>query len=139
MNRFSPSPALRLFRSHACVIEPALIEEVAVTIGTTGPCCRGNRVDDGGKIALALVQRLLRTVVLGDVDDRAHELHELARLAKHRATYSVNVPYTVSRMNDAVVQFEVCFLAHKLFEPLTHLSSVVRMDTQQEFCKFWKR
>src|SRR5262249_25410364 len=78
MNRVGPSPALCLFRSHAYVIEPALIEEVAIAIRTSSPCCSGNRVDDGGKIALARLQSFLPTVVLGDVDDRAHELHKLA-------------------------------------------------------------
>src|SRR5262249_19638028 len=32
MNRFRPPPALRLFRSHAGVIQPYLVEEVAVAV-----------------------------------------------------------------------------------------------------------
>src|SRR6516162_10469041 len=63
VNRLRPPPALRLFRSHARVIEPYLIEEVAVAVRTSSPCCRRNRVDDGGEIALARPQSLLRTRV----------------------------------------------------------------------------
>src|SRR5215472_2723827 len=62
-NRFRPSPPLRLFRSHARVIEPYLIEEVAAAVRTSSPCRSGNRIDDGGKIALARPQSLLRTGV----------------------------------------------------------------------------
>src|SRR5262245_7438118 len=46
MNRFCPAPALCLLRSHASVVEPYLIDEVAVAVGTSGPCCRGDRIDD---------------------------------------------------------------------------------------------
>src|SRR5690242_15265466 len=60
-------------------------------------------------------------------------------MAKHCATYGVYVPDTANRMNYAVIEFEVFFMAHKLLEALTHLSSVVRVDTQQEFLKFRKR
>src|SRR6516164_4678428 len=67
MNRLRPPPALRLFRSHARVIEPYLIEEVAVAARTSSPSRRGDRVDDGGEIALARPQSLLRTGV-GDSD-----------------------------------------------------------------------
>ena len=67
MNRFRPPPALRLFGGHARVIEPHLIEEVAVAIRTSSPCRRGDRIDDGGKIALARLQSLFRTGV-GDSD-----------------------------------------------------------------------
>src|SRR5262249_32833262 len=67
MNRFRPAPALRLFRSHARVIEPHPIDEVAVAIRTSGPRCRGDRIDDCDKIALARLQSLFRTRV-GDSD-----------------------------------------------------------------------
>src|SRR5262245_21365762 len=50
MNRFCPPPTLSLFRGHPRVFEPHLIEEVAVAVRTSSPRCRGNRIDDGGKI-----------------------------------------------------------------------------------------
>src|SRR6516225_9901073 len=53
MDGCSPSPTLGLFRSHARVIEPYLVSEVAVAVRASSPCRRGDRVDDGGKIALA--------------------------------------------------------------------------------------
>src|SRR5262249_45441379 len=46
MNRFHPPPALRLFRGHGRVIEPYLVEEVAVAIGASGPRCSGDGIDD---------------------------------------------------------------------------------------------
>src|SRR5262249_29288227 len=67
MNRFHPPPALRLFRGHGRVIEPYLVEEVAVAIGASGPRCSGDGIDDGGKIALARMQSLFRPCV-GDSD-----------------------------------------------------------------------
>src|ERR1700746_2426586 len=63
VNRFRPPPALRLFGSYARVIEPHLVEEVAVAIRAGGPCRRGDRIDDGAKIALARVQSLFRTCI----------------------------------------------------------------------------
>src|SRR5215472_11165586 len=53
MNRFGPSPTLRLFDSCTCVIKPALVEKVAVAIWTSSPRYRGDRIDDGSKVALA--------------------------------------------------------------------------------------
>src|SRR5215469_1825510 len=60
MDRFRPPPALRFFGNHARIIEPYLIDEVAIAIRTSCPCCRGDRIDDGGKIALGRLPRLLR-------------------------------------------------------------------------------
>src|SRR5262249_7869167 len=57
MNRFPPAPALRLFGGHTRIVQPHLIEEVAVAIGTSSPCCCGDRIDDGGKIPLARLPR----------------------------------------------------------------------------------
>src|SRR5215831_2548390 len=65
MNRFCPTPSLPLFCAHACVIEPHPIEKVAVAIRTSGPRCRGDCVDDGGKIVLALLESL-RTISLSN-------------------------------------------------------------------------
>src|SRR5215469_14245290 len=67
MNRFRPPPAPRLYRSHARVIEPHLIDEVEVAVRTTGPCRHGDCIDDCGKIVLARPQSLFRTGV-GDSD-----------------------------------------------------------------------
>src|SRR5262245_29053128 len=58
MNRFCPAPALGFFGKHARIIEPHLIEEVAVAVWTSSPCRRGDRIDDGGKVALAPLPRL---------------------------------------------------------------------------------
>src|SRR5215467_10370342 len=63
VNRLRPPPALCLFSSHARVIEPYLIEEVAAAVRTSSPCRRRDRIDDGGKIALARPQSLVRTGV----------------------------------------------------------------------------
>src|SRR5262245_5566439 len=58
MNRLGPPPALSLFRSHARVIQPTLIEEVAVAIRTSSPCRCRNRVDNYARIALVQAQSL---------------------------------------------------------------------------------
>src|SRR6516162_1411995 len=50
VNRLRPPPALRFFRIYARVIEPHLVDEVAVAIRTSSPCRRGDRIDDGGKV-----------------------------------------------------------------------------------------
>ena len=44
-----------------------MIEEVAVAIRTSGPRCRGDRVDDGCKVALGRSQRLLRSLSILNV------------------------------------------------------------------------
>src|SRR4029450_7476193 len=44
MNRLDPSPASTLFRGHARVVQPALVEEVTVAIRTCSPGGGGNRV-----------------------------------------------------------------------------------------------
>jgi len=46
MNRIRPTPALGLCRVHSCVMEPALIEEVAEAVRTRSPDQTWNRVDD---------------------------------------------------------------------------------------------
>src|SRR5215831_3530501 len=80
MNSFRPPPALRLFRGHAGVIEPYLIEEVTVAIGASSPCCRGDGIDDGSKIALGRLLRLLRLLSILDVYVRSVPFDDVARL-----------------------------------------------------------
>src|SRR5215469_1874936 len=63
VNRLRPPPPLCLFGSHARVIEPYLVEEVAVAVRMSSPCGRGDGIDKGGKVALARPQSLLRAGV----------------------------------------------------------------------------
>src|SRR5215468_9260700 len=109
MNRFCPPPALRLFRGHARVIKPALIEEVAVAVRTGSPGCRRDCVDDGGKIALTLLPSLLGTLTLGDVDDGAHEFHQFSGGAEDRMSDGANVSDSGGGVRHAVLKFEVFF------------------------------
>src|SRR5215467_1435408 len=67
MNRFRPAPTLRLFRSHTCVIEPDLIEEVAVAVRTSSPGCCGDCIDDGSKVTLTCSPCLLRLLSILDI------------------------------------------------------------------------
>src|SRR4030095_6356346 len=84
MNRLGPPPALRLLRGLSRVIEPHLIEEVAVAVRTSGPCRRGNRIDDGGKITLACPQRLFRLFTVLDISAGAVPPYDLAGLVQER-------------------------------------------------------
>src|SRR5262249_2577004 len=67
MDRLRPSPALRFFGGQARVIEPHLIEEVTVAVWTRSPCCRRNRVDDGGKTGLTLLPNLFGGLAVRNV------------------------------------------------------------------------
>src|SRR5262249_18094598 len=84
MNGFRPPPALRLFRGHAGVIEPYLIEEVTVAIGASSPCCRGDGIDDGSKIALGRLLSLLRLLSILDVYIRSVPFDDVARIISLR-------------------------------------------------------
>src|ERR1700752_2050128 len=53
-----PAPASSLFRGHARVVQPTLIEEVAVAICTCSPSGRGNRVNNHAQVALVQLQSL---------------------------------------------------------------------------------
>src|SRR6185369_7037771 len=133
MNRFCPPPALRVFRRHAHIIEPHLIDEITVAVRPSGPCRRGDCVDDGGKIALALLQSLLRPLAFGDIDDGADEFGKVARPAKDGMAHSMNVFDSSSWMKNAVVKFEVCFFSDCLLESLFDEGSVFGMNPHQEF------
>src|SRR5262245_6648613 len=80
MNRFRPAPALRLFHRRTGVVEPHLIEEVAVAIGASSPCSRGDGIDDGGKVALGRVLRLLRLLAIFDVYIGSVPFDDMVRL-----------------------------------------------------------
>src|SRR5262249_41474654 len=84
MNRFRPAPALRVFRGHARVIKPTLIEEVAVTVRPTGPGRCWDRIDDRSKVTLACSPRLLRLFSVLDIGAGAVPPHDLARLVAKR-------------------------------------------------------
>src|SRR5262249_49795272 len=62
-----PAPPPRLFRGHPRVVEPHLIQEVTVSIGTSSPCCCGDCIDDGSKIPLACTPCLLRLLAILDI------------------------------------------------------------------------
>jgi hypothetical protein len=51
------------------MIEPYLIEEVAVTVRASSPCRCGDRIDKGGKVALTRPQGLFRAGI-GNSDRR---------------------------------------------------------------------
>src|SRR5215469_12081957 len=74
VNRFCPLPALRLFRSHARIIEPHPIEEVTVAVRTSSPCRRGDRIDDGGKAALARLQGLFGAFLFAQIEHESDAL-----------------------------------------------------------------
>src|SRR5262245_39846675 len=84
MNRLRPTPALRLFRGHSSVFEPYLIKEVAVSVPTSSPCCRGNRIDNGGKIALACPQSLFSLFAVLDICACTVPFDDLARFVAER-------------------------------------------------------
>src|SRR5262249_32115312 len=84
MNRFRPPPALRLFRGHPRVIEPHLIEEVAVAVRTSSPCRRGNRIDNAGKITLACPHSLFSLFAIINISACAVPPHDLAGFVAER-------------------------------------------------------
>src|SRR5215470_322419 len=78
MDSFRPPPAPRLFRRHARIVEPHLIEKVTVSIGVGCPCCCGDRIDDGSKVTLACPACLLRHLSILDVRACAVPPHDLS-------------------------------------------------------------
>jgi hypothetical protein len=58
----------RLFHRAAGVIQPTLVHEVTVPIGSGRPGQLGDGVDDGAKITLAGAQGLIRLFAILDVD-----------------------------------------------------------------------
>src|SRR5215469_12510126 len=71
MNRRRPTPALRLVGSHARVIQPPLIEEVAVAIRTRGPSQRRNRVDNQLETGFARSNCLFCALKVIDIRDQS--------------------------------------------------------------------
>ncbi len=63
-----PSPSLCLFGCETRVVEPAVIQEVAIPLRTGRPGGRGNRANDLARINRALPQRLLGSLPFVDID-----------------------------------------------------------------------
>src|SRR4051812_37483195 len=68
MNHFPPTPALRLRRGEAGVLQPALAEKVTVTVRTGGPCRRRKRVDDQASAELAVAQGIFDALAFRELD-----------------------------------------------------------------------
>src|SRR5262249_17125002 len=119
MNRFHPAPALRLLSGHARVIEPYLIQEVAVAIGASRPRCCGNRIYDGTEVTLACSLCLLRLLSIFNIRACAVPPHDLARVIAE--SLSANEKPSVNTIMAAKARFDfVCFSGNQHFSPFFH-------------------
>src|ERR1700693_4291227 len=85
------------------------------------------------EIKFALLKRLLGAFALRYIDYGAHELAEITEQVEDRMTDDVNVTDPFFRMNDAVVQFEICFVTDGFLEPFPDRRLIVRMNSMKEF------
>src|ERR1700733_6689020 len=74
MNGAGPAPSDYIFPGQAQVVQPALIQEIDITVRAGGMNERGSGIDQQPKMIFALPQNLFSPLVLGNVRNRTHEL-----------------------------------------------------------------
>jgi hypothetical protein len=97
----------------------------ALAVGSQHRTHLGNEINK-------LLELLFRTLALGDVDHRPHELTEIARAVEDRMAYDVNVPDPFVRMNESVLKFEIRLVADGFLVLFADRSLVVWMKTLKE-------
>ena len=83
VKRGSPAPSLRLFRVHARVVKPTLIQEIDITVGEGGKSRRWNCVDGGTKCLFVRANCIFRPLPFLDIDVLSVSLNNIARLIFH--------------------------------------------------------
>src|SRR6266853_1037318 len=82
--------------------------------------------------SVRLLQLVLCSFTLSDVDHSTDKFNEIARRAKNRMSNDVNVPDAAIRMHDAVVCLELYLLADRRLGKFPEPGSVIRMNPLKE-------
>src|SRR6202011_2145650 len=84
------------------------------------------------QISLAPPQRLFGPFAFSNIDNRAHELHQITGLITDRMTDRVDVSDRTARVNNSVVCFKVRFVANRVFEQFPDSDLVLRTKALEE-------
>src|SRR5882757_1436454 len=128
MNRRSPARAACLFSGEAREVEPALVEEVAETVWTSGPGKHRNRIDDRAQIALARAQRLFSPLAIVNIAQQDIPAGNSAiRIAYGQST---NLEPSIDAISPAATVFNVVWSSrcHRITKRGKHARQVIRMN-----------
>src|SRR5215831_18775255 len=128
MRRFRPHPAGSLFRGHARIIEPALINKNGRAIWTSRPCKSRDRVKDRPKFALTCSQSLFCLFTIIDVCKEEVPRGYLISRVLHRKTADLEPSVNPISATAAVLNPIDLPRLDRLFARLNYARKVIWMN-----------
>ena len=86
---------------------------------------------------LGSAQRFFRALAFSNIDDGAHELHQITNLIADRMTDPVDMLDRTARVNNSIVHFEIGFLANRVPKQLPDSVLVPQTRTSKK-CWIWR-